>query len=87
MPSAVAEDEHPGGQTDPLGDAGEITEHDERAWNGSRSVYGREVARVRSSVHCAQYVVIGEEVVKPQVLDRFPDPTYTSGSPPSSICG
>ena len=30
-------------------------------------------------VHCAQDVVIGEEVVKPQVLDRFPDPTHSIG--------
>jgi len=75
----LRKDEHPGGQTDALGDAGEIAEHDQRVME--RIALGVRAGKWRSAVvvHCAQYVVIGEEVVKPQVLDRFPDPTYGIG--------
>src|SRR6476619_907827 len=75
----LRKDEHPGGQTDALGDAGELAEHDQRVME--RIALGVRAGKWRSAivVHCAQYVVIGEKVVKPQVLDRFPDQTYGIG--------
>ena len=70
---ALREDHDPGGELDPLGDAGQIGEHHERIVE--RVVLGiRPGQRPRSiGVNGTEHVVIGEKVVEAQVLDRSPD--------------
>ena len=67
---ALREDQDPGGEPDPFGDAGQIGEHDERVVE--RVVLGVRAGQRRCAigVHSAEHVVIGEEVVKAEVLDR-----------------
>ena len=71
---ALRKDQDPSGEPDSLGDAGEIGEHHERVVEGV--VLGVRTRQWRRSigVNGAEHVVVGEEVVKAQVLDRSPNP-------------
>ena len=67
---ALRKNQDPGGETDSLGDAGQIGEHHKRVVE--RVVLGVGACQLRRStgVNRAQHVVVGEEVVKAQILDR-----------------
>ena len=71
---ALRKDQDPGGEADALGDAGQIGEHHERVVE--RVVLGVGARQLRRSigVNGTEHVVVGEQVVKAQVLDRSPDP-------------
>jgi hypothetical protein len=71
---ALRKDQDPGGETDSLGDAGQISEHHERVVERVVLCGARE--RRRSiGVNGPGHVIVGEEVVKAQVLDRSPNPS------------
>jgi Luciferase-like monooxygenase len=70
---ALRQDEDARGELDPLGDAGQIGEHHERIVEWVMlGIRARQ--RERSiGVHGAEHMLIGEEVIKAEILDRFPD--------------
>ncbi len=75
----LREDQDPRGEVDPLGDGGQVGEHHER-------VVERVVLRVRArqwrrslGVHGTEHVVIGEQVVEAEALDRCADLTNGVG--------
>ena len=85
---ALRQDQDPGGEPDPLGDAGQMGEHHERVVE--RVVLGVRAGQRRRpiGVHGTEHVVVGEEVVEAEVLDRSArSAAPRSGSPRSSICG
>ena len=72
---ALREDQDSGGEAEALGDAGQVGEHHERVVE--RIVLGVGACQLRRSigVNGAEDVVVGQEVVKAQVLDRSADPS------------
>ena len=84
---ALREDEDAGGEADPLGDAGQVGEHHE--WVVERIALGVGALERRrpTLVHGPQHVVVGQQVVEAEVLDRAPSRRTATGSPRSSICG
>ncbi len=71
---ALRKDQDPGGEPDPLGDAGQVGEHHERVVERVVLGVGAGQRGRPIGVHGAEHVVVGEEVVKAQVLDRLADP-------------
>ena len=71
---ALRKDQDPGGETDSLGDAGQIGEHHERVVERVVLGVGARQRRRSIGVNGTEHVVVGEEVVEAQVLDRSPDP-------------
>ena len=71
---ALRKDQDPGGETDSLGDAGQIGEHHERVVERVVLGVGARQRRRSIGVNGTEHVVVGEQVVEAQVLDRSPDP-------------
>ncbi len=84
---ALRQDQDPGGETDPLGDASEVGEHHERIVK--RVVLGVAAGQRRRSigVNGTEHVVVGEEVVEAEIFHRCADSANSVGSPRSSFCG
>ena len=70
---ALRKDQDPGSETDSLGDAGQIREHHERVVK--RVVLGVGAGEIACSigVDSAEHMVIGQEVVKAEVLHGSPN--------------
>ena len=70
---ALREDQDAGGEADPLGDGGQVGEHYERVVE--RVVLGVRARQRTGSIgmNGTEHVVVGEEVVKTEVLDRSPN--------------
>ena len=84
---ALREDQDPGREPDPFGDGGQVGEHHERVVERVVLGVGAGDRRYAIGVDGAEHVVVGEEVIKAELLDRSSDPPYRGGVPPSSICG
>ena len=85
---ALREDQDPGRELDSFGDAGQVGEHHERVVE--RVVLGVRAGQRRCAigVHGAEHVVVGEEVVKAEVLDRSSRSAVPRrGLRRSSVCG
>ena len=71
---ALRKDQNPGGEPDALGHAGQKGEHHERVVERVLLGVGARQPRYPIGVHGTEHMVIGEQVVKAQVLDRGADP-------------
>jgi hypothetical protein len=78
---ALREDQDPGGETDPLGDAGEVGEHHERVMERVVLGLGAGEQGRPAGVNSSEHVVIGEEMIKAQVLGSSPDPPDSARVP------
>ena len=76
---SLREDQDPGGELDSFGDPGEVGEHDE--WVVERVALGVRAGEFSRSVGVdgAEDVVVGEEVVEAQLLDRCREPPACVG--------
>jgi hypothetical protein len=70
---ALREDQDPGGEPDPLGDASEVGEHHQRVVERVVLGVGAGQRGRPASVDGAEHVIVGEDVVKAQVLSPCPE--------------
>ena len=73
--------EDPGGEPDSLSDSGQIGEHHEGIVKRILLGVGAREWRRPIGVNRSEYMVIGEEMIKPQILDRLPKPPNRGGVP------
>ncbi len=76
---ALRQDQDSGGELDALGDARQVAEHHERIVERVVLGIGTRQRRRSISVDRAQHMVIGQQVVEAQVLDRFANPSNSFG--------
>jgi len=78
---ALREDQDPRRELDSFGDGGQVGEHHERVVERVVLGVGAGDRRYAIGVHGAEDVVVGEEVIKAELLDRSSDPPYRVGVP------